>query len=283
MTRKLPGDPHDVTARATGGDAPPQPARLPYEPETVLIPAGPFLMGSDKETDPQAYDSECPEHTVALPEYRIGKYPVTVGEYRAFIKAQGYGERRFWTAAGWQFREQKKLTSPRFWLFGTWATNPRFPVIGVSWYEAAAYTCWLSEATGRSYRLPSEAEWEKAARGTDGRIYTWGTTWREGLCNWQGSGIQHTTPVGDFSPASDSPYGVADMSGNVRTWCATKWRWRYPVTEDNTLEGIFLRCLRGGAWDYDRFVARCATRSGIRPSYATALIGLRVCEAVSQR
>jgi formylglycine-generating enzyme required for sulfatase activity len=97
----------------------------------------------------------------------------------------------------------------------------------VSWYEAYAYCRWLAEATGKPYRLPTEMEWEKAARGTDGRMFPWGNTWSKELCNsreiWDRADPR-TTPVGQFSPDGDSPYGAADMCGNLWEWCGTRWR-----------------------------------------------------------
>jgi formylglycine-generating enzyme required for sulfatase activity len=135
----------------------------------------------------------------------------------------------------------------------------------VSWYEAAAYCRWLADATAQPYRLPDEAEWEKAARGTDGRIYPWGNEWRAGVCNtlefWgYDSAKMRTTPVGQFSPAGDSPYGAADMSGNVWEWCFTVWRDQYDPGARDDAEGDALRVLRGGAFHYQPGVARCVNR-----------------------
>jgi hypothetical protein len=144
--------------------------------ELVTIPAGPFLMGSSG-ADEQARDKEKPQHELILPDYQIGKYPVTNAEYARFVEAGGYKEKSWWTEAGWMEKEKPRLanapwTEPRLWH------NSRFnrsnqPVVGVSWYECMAYCLWLSEvwrvegkiAADEMVRLPTEAEWEKATRG----------------------------------------------------------------------------------------------------------------------
>ncbi|NDJ74927.1 MAG: formylglycine-generating enzyme family protein, partial [Chloroflexi bacterium] len=109
------------------------------------------------------------EHTATLPDFRIGKYPVTVGEFRAFIEGGGYHEARWWTEAGWRWRMDRDITQPFHWDDAQWSGDERLPVVSVSWYAAYAYCQWLAAQTGRTYRLPTEAEWEKAARGPDGR------------------------------------------------------------------------------------------------------------------
>jgi formylglycine-generating enzyme required for sulfatase activity len=127
------------------------PARQPIEPEMVLIPAGKFLMGSDPSVDKNARDNEQPQHTLHLPDYYLAKTPVTNAQYAAFVQAT--------------YRRQ-----PEGWEHGKPPSGKEdHPVVHVSWHDAVAYCRWLSEVTGRPYRLPSEAEWEKGARGTDGR------------------------------------------------------------------------------------------------------------------
>ncbi len=263
--------------------------RLPFEPETVLVPAGPFLMGSTAEhvaqLRAQGFDwpeeSEQPQHTLTLPDYHIGKYPVTVGEFRAFVEGGGYMEQRFWTEVGWRCRENNNWTAPRYWDEEKWIGDDRLPVVGVSWYETAAYVQWLREATRRDYRLPIEAEWEKAARGTDGRIYPWGNEWRDGVCNTSKARIERTSPVGKYSPHGDSPYEAVDMIGNVSEWCVSKWRDNYSMPEDNELAGMESRCLRGGSWARGTQQARCASRFKSTPDYGSSLGSFRVCAGVS--
>jgi formylglycine-generating enzyme required for sulfatase activity len=253
----------------------PDSSTFPYEPETVLIPAGPFVMGSDLAEDILAAETETPQHEVTLPGFRIGKYPVAVGEYWAFMDEGGYFEQRYWTDAGWAWRVQEHISQPRFWDDEKWTGNDHWPVVGVSWYEAVAYTQWLAEITDRLYRLPTESEWEKAARGTDGRLYPWGNEWRVGLSNVAG-GMWRTTAVGYYSPDGDSPYGVADMSGNVWEWCLTKWRDRYTDPEDNGFSGSAARCLRGGSWFGQPQDARVTARIRDEPSDWDDHLGFRV-------
>ncbi len=139
-----------------------------------------------------------------MPAYRIGKYPVTVREYAAFIKDKK--DQDVPKDAGWFLREPP-------------AGKLDHPVTGVSWHDAMAYCVWLSNRTGRGYRLPTEAEWEKAARGPDGHLYPWGDKWQEGPCNVEG---RDTTPVTSH-PAGASAYYCQDMLGNVQEWTRSQW------------------------------------------------------------
>lgn len=268
----------------------PEPARLPFEPETILIPAGPFLMGStpeqvvaikDKDVRSWAEKTEQPQRTITLPDYRIGKYPVTVGEYRAFIEAGGYRTQRWWTLSGLRQRENANWTKPHYWGDARWFGDDRLPVVGVSWYEAHAYCQWLAETTGKPYRLPDEAEWEKAARGIDGRIYPWGNDWRERISNTSELDMGCTARVGKFSPAGDSPYSAADMSGNVVEWCASRWSDKHVYPEE-VAPIIFLpRALRGGSWEFDALSARCSFRGRNSPDRRILSFGFRVACSVS--
>ena len=130
---------------------------LPFEPEMVLIPAGEFLMGSDPSVDKDAYGDEQPQHTLHLPDYYLAKTPVTNAQYVAFVQATDHAPPRHWKS------ERKP---PR--------GKENHPVVWVTWHDAVAYCDWLSKVTGEPYHLPSEAEWEKGARGSDERIYPWG-------------------------------------------------------------------------------------------------------------
>jgi len=169
----------------------------PFEPEMVLIPAGTFLMGSDGHEQ-----QEQPQHTVFLPAYHISKYPITCREYTEFLK------------------RNPKVTQPQGWyLREPPAGKENHPVTSVSWHDAVAYCNWLSAETKLPYRLPSEAEWEKGARGTRGYRYPWGDTWKDGCCNHNG---YDTTPV-QVHHVGASPYGCLDMIGNVQEWTSTLW------------------------------------------------------------
>jgi formylglycine-generating enzyme required for sulfatase activity len=129
----------------------------------VLISAGPFLMGSALSDSSLEPDVPLQVEVHLAYNYMIGKYPVTVEQYRPFVDAGGYQEPRYWTRIGWQCSNMR--TQPDHWTEEQWARDERLPVVSVSWYEASAFTRWLTEVTGRYYRLPKEAEWEKAARG----------------------------------------------------------------------------------------------------------------------
>ncbi|MBN2304198.1 MAG: SUMF1/EgtB/PvdO family nonheme iron enzyme [Anaerolineae bacterium] len=246
-----------------------------FEPRSVWVPEGDFIMGSDKSKDPNAQKNEVLAY-LALPNYRIGKYPITVREYRAFMDAGGYQKEQYWTAQGWQQRRRGNWTEPNNWTGHQASGDPWLPVVGISWYEAMAYCRWLSERTERFYRLPSEAEWEKVARGIAGRIYPWGNTWREGICNTSETSIGHPTPVRWFSETGTSPYGAVDMSGNVWEWCRTPWRDEYEHGANDDEDGDARRALRGGAFDRPQADARCARRICWRPTRRAPNFGFRV-------
>jgi formylglycine-generating enzyme required for sulfatase activity len=253
----------------------------------VAVPAREFLFGTsdaqiewlvahttwaEEWVEKGRFDDEKPQRTIHLPDYAIGKVPVTVGQYRAFLDAGGSRERRWWTEAGWAWHKAEKRVEPRHWQDKKWTGDDRQPVVGVTWYEAYAYCAWLAEATGRPYRLPTEAEWERAARGTDGRFYPWGNEYIQGYANIdeKASGVpggiylERTTPVGSY-PQGASPYGALDMAGNVWEWCASKWANPYVHPEDNDPEGDDPRVLRGGSWYYSENRARTAFRNGHNP------------------
>ncbi|MBN1220722.1 MAG: SUMF1/EgtB/PvdO family nonheme iron enzyme [Anaerolineae bacterium] len=265
--------------------------RHPAEPDMVLIPAGEFWLGSDRRQLEKAgvawedwMERETPRHQLYLPDYFMARYPVTNAAYGRFIRDGGYNQPEFWTQTGWQRREEEKWTQPRLWADEKW-NQPDCPVVGVSWYEAVAYCGWLARITSRPYRLPGEAEWEKAAGGPDGRIWPWGNTWQPERCNTREKGSGRTTPVGQYSPQGDSKYGLADMAGNVWEWCATRWLKSYPydVTENewtgDYLAGDASRMLRGGSWfDVPRF-ARVSYRNSYHPDDFGYDFGFRIIVA----
>ena len=194
----------------------------------VEIPAGEFLMG-DKN------------RKVFVDAFWIGRYPVTNAQYKRFVDATGH-------------------KPPRHWQGNTYpADRATHPVVYVTWDDAVAYAKWAGK------RLPTEEEWEKAARGTDGRMYPWGNYWEEGRCNTSEAGIGNTTPVGHYSPGGDSPYGCADMAGNVWEWTASAWE-----------PGSERRVVRGGSWDFNQWGARCAYRYRYIPDNFYNLVGLIV-------
>ncbi len=233
------------------------------EPEMILIPAGGFLMGSDPSKDKLAFPNEQPQHTLYLPDYYLAKTPVTNAQYVAFLQDTGHDHPGHW----------KGGTPPR--------GKDDHPVVGVSWHDAVAYCNWLFEVIDKPYRLPSEAEWEKGARGTDGRIYPWDSQWDARRCNSEEGGRGDTTPVEAY-PEGASPYGLLDMAGNVWEWTRSLGiggKYVYPYKADDGREGMEAngnRVVRGGSWRSPRKSARCAARFGHPPGTSENDIGFRV-------
>ncbi|MEI6776739.1 MAG: bifunctional serine/threonine-protein kinase/formylglycine-generating enzyme family protein, partial [Chloroflexales bacterium] len=295
--------------------APAPPARAPrrrlptWVPKMVKVSAGPFLMGSTDQQITTAVSqgadedwgvsedfmtNEKPQHSLNLPDFWIAKTPVTNAQFRPFVKGDGYRNPRYWTQAGWQWREQEKIVRPKYW-YNEGLNRADYPVVGINWFEAVAYCRWLTAQTGHEFRLPSEAEWEKAARGTDGRIYPWGNTWEKGRCNSEEAGIKHITPVVQY-PSGASPYGALDMAGNVHEWCATQWwpaqcatQWwqvsyRYPYQLEDEWQTVYLeadvqyRVMRGGAYYCSSTSVRsaCLQVTGEDLSERMEFFGLRV-------
>lgn len=233
--------------------------------EMVLIPAGEFLMGST-EDDRMADNDERPQHTLYLPDYYIARTLVTNEQYARFVEQNP--ERRP-IGAGWRFT---KPPSDRL----------EDPVVGVSWYDALAYCEWLKQ-TGRTYRLPTEAEWEKAARGADGRLFPWGDELTPHHCDCDSTGI---TPV-DRHEKEPSPYGCYVVVGNIREWTSTLWgedwkkaQFTYPYRndgrEDPSAPSTVYRICRGRAYDDDASRLGCSARSHYAPNARDRNLGFRV-------
>jgi formylglycine-generating enzyme required for sulfatase activity len=244
--------------------------------EMVFVPAGNFTMGSTA-----GYPSEQPVHTAYLNAFYIDKYEVTNAQFKSFIDAGGYTTQAFWSAAGWTARTSGGWTLPRYWAGGYYHSGrewPDFPAVGVSWYEAEAYANFAGK------RLPTEAEWEKAARGTDQRTYPWGNILDGSRTNYVGSGDPYddsSTPVGFYdgrlhpSPSfqttdSPSPYGAYDMAGNVWEWVTDWYQENYysvspPSNPPGPLSGSY-RVMRGGAWNFAPDFLRSAYRLYSAPS-----------------
>jgi formylglycine-generating enzyme required for sulfatase activity len=244
----------------------------------VEIPAGPFLMGSNKAHDPDAVYDELPQHEVTLPRYFIGRYPVTVAQFRAFVEGSGSPPENPESLQG----------------------LANHPVVSVSWYEAQQYCDWLTERLwawprtpeplaslirheGWRLVLPSEAEWEKAARSTDGRIYPWGNEPDPNRANYGDTGINTPNAVGCF-PGGASPHSVEDLIGNVWEWTRSLWgNYPYPTDQQERRRRENLkagqdtaRVLRGGAFNDSHWGVRCAHRGRHVPGLSFRLVGFRV-------
>jgi len=229
------------------------------------VPAGPFWMGSGEE-DPTAYDWEKPRHKVNLGyEYRIGRFPATVAQFREYVEATGI-----------TVGDEDSLRG-----------HANSPVVWVSWYEAMSFCRWLTERwsgtellpPGWCARLPTEAEWEKAARGCEGRLYPWEGDFDLDRANCRESGVGDTSAVGCF-PGGASPYGCEEMSGNVWEWTLSAYA-RYPYDPSDGREDIEastkdLRVLRGGSYFRNSRFVRCASRHGLVPASRSSNVGFRV-------
>ena len=209
---------------------------------------------------------EQPQHTIELSEYSIGKYPITNREYQAFVRDAKYNPPRGWD--GDQFPAEKGS----------------HPVVSVSWDDATSYCKWLNEKTKMNYRLPTEAEWEKAARGEDGRVYSWGNDFDPKKANTSEAKIGDTSDVGNFSPQGDSLYGCADMIGNVWEWCndwfdEQEYKKRTEFKDPRGSEKGSTRVLRGGSFNDNHRGARCAYRDWYDPNSTNGSIGFRVASS----
>ena len=332
----LIGDPRFVRRTGLHGDY--------LLPPLVEIPGGTYPMGVNKSE----YEDEKPAHTVELPAFQIGQYPVSNAEYKLFIDAGGYEQEQWWDtpdALAWlrgegstegskqQWRENRKtiqgwpkdhisslvkqnrITSkqaedwttignwteqefekwldenfpsgklfrqPEFWDDARF-NNPAQPVVGLTWFEARAYCNWLTAnaAEDRQYRLPTEAEFEAAARGKKGRMFPYGDQFDANRCNTFESHIRRTTPVGVFDNAT--PQGAFDLSGNAYTWTLSIYdqeRFQYPYRSDDGREEVSTtnvkRVLRGGSWFYLQVIARAVSRNFNLPAGRDFGIGFRV-------
>ncbi len=231
------------------------------------VPAGSFWMGSDP---PEGADNEHPRRLVETGAYAIGETPVTNAQFAGFVAK--YREREWWSDEGWEWREQDGIDRPRFWDDPAWAAylEPDQPVVGVSWYEADAF------ARSLGMRLPSEAEWERAARGDSGRRYPWGDEWVAQYAAHRG-GARHTLPVKSF-PQNRSPFGLYDCAGNVWEWCDGAYRQEDTIAAGSA-HGVpsALQPARGGAWNAHPPQLRCASRNAWPPGARFSNIGFRLC------
>ena len=257
--------------------------------ELVEIPAGAFLMG-DRKGD----RNERPEHRVYLDGYKMGVHPVTNAQYGRFVEAGGYEEREFWTPEGWDWKVKHFTTLPAFWHDERW-NKPDHPVLGVSWYESLAFSRWAG------LRLPTEAEWEHAARGEKRRSYPWGDEWdHEKACcaeYWAHKDLHtyeewdlefwekyledrddRTKEVGSF-PEGASPFGCLDMAGNVWEW-VEDWYGPYPATAQVDPRGPREgkgRVARGGSWGAHVRECRATARIELPPQTRGGAVGFRLC------
>jgi formylglycine-generating enzyme required for sulfatase activity len=234
-------------------------------PPMVTVPAGEFLMGTDPQRDRgESLHDETPQHWLTLAGFQIARYPVTVAEYVCFVRA---GQQRL---DEWRWQLEKL----------------DHPVVSVSWHDAVDYAAWLAGLLGQPWRLPSEAQWEKAARWDQAaraaRIYPWGDAFDPARANTHESHKRGTTPVGSY-PSGASPCGAQDMAGNVWEWTGSL-REPYPYPPGDWKESVTLRgnrVRRGGSWDTPAKYARAACRISGLPEDAYHSWGFRLVLAVT--
>jgi sulfatase modifying factor 1 len=227
-------------------------------PDIVIIPEGSFLMGSEQEQE-----NERPCHRVLLDRFGIGKFPVTNTDYTLFLEATQWSAPPFWA-------------DPIF-------SEPRQPVVGVNWDEAMAYCRWLTDQSGEEFRLPTEAEWERAARGgREGALYPWGNEppWEKPYsgCDSKTGG---PAQVGINEP---NDFGLYDMSEGVHEWCSDYYDYHYyRYSPERNPKGPNFgkrRASRGGSWRHRIKFSRCAARSSLPPSFKYADYGFRVVQTL---
>lgn len=268
-------------------------------PEMVVVPAGPFMMGDDE--DGAATECEGPAHAVTIARpFALGRCCVTVGEYRRFVEATGHvGAATIYALSG-RFLGIGDLIasrrSDRSWRRPGFAQTDDHPVVGVSWADASAYVTWLAASTGQSYRLPSEAEWEYAARAGSGHRYAWGQVITRAHANfddspdlrrrhptaWRYRTHRGTCPAGLFDP---NAWGLVNMHGNVEEWVEDDWHdtyagapsdgspWVSPAVEDGSTRR---KVVRGGSWTGTASDLRSAARASHPAGFAASWIGFRV-------
>ncbi|MBU1049575.1 formylglycine-generating enzyme family protein [Candidatus Bipolaricaulota bacterium] len=262
-------------------------------PQLSYIPDSTFPMGISTcqleelvQADAEAacweksgrFDREQPCHEVDIRSFYLAKTCVTVADYRRFVDEQGYHHRSWWTSSGWEWRQTENRSGPAFVAEGSRNNPDMLPIVGVTWYEATAYCRWLSHRTGRLFRLPTEAEWEFSARGPNGHLYPWGSSFRSAFCNTRSGNVGHTLPVGTRSPLGDSPFGLQDMVGNVSEWTSSQFRpYPYVATDGReVMEGESERTTRGGSWFGPDLRARTTSRGMNVPWFCDDDLGFRV-------
>ena len=268
----------------------------------VPIPKGLFVMGSHRDNE-LAWDDEKPQQMFEMAyAYWMSKFPISNESFRDFVRSTVYktrAEHEGWAWAYDGFKEKWVKTPGANWQkpggkASVFPEKAHHPVVSICWYDALAFCDWVNQNSvedlpcGYHVRLPTEAEWEKAARGEDGREWPWGDGFTAALCNSRESGWGGTTPIGWFSPGGDSTYGISELSGNVWEWTVTLWgsdphhpSFSYPYSADDGRENLKAgeanyRIIRGGSFKDDRKGVRCACRDLDPPNYSLNNLGMRI-------
>jgi formylglycine-generating enzyme required for sulfatase activity len=244
-------------------------------PEMVWIPAGSFQMGGSGDSD------EKPVHEVSVDRFAMGQDEVTVGEFRQFVSATGYKTDAEKKGDCWSYKDGWKKVKGANWHNPGFSQNNNHPVVCVSWNDATAYTNWLSQQTRQQYRLPTEAEWEYAARAGTTTKYWWGDKIGSNKANCRnsdsGDSFDYTAPVGSFDA---NPFGIHDTVGNVwewvRDWYDSDYYRNSPPHDPNGPSRGTYRVLRGGAWNASASDCRVAVRYHSGPGGRLLSLGFRL-------
>lgn len=267
---------------------------LPSGLPMALIREGSFVVGLDPSDVDSDSSDESPSSPVWLGGFWIGATEITNAQYRPFIVEGGYADSTLWTLQGQTWKEENRVTEPKYWQDVRYNADT-LPVVGVSWFEAVAYTNWLSRTTGDHYRLPTEAEWEHAACGAAKRVYPWGNSWDGTRANYADrsllnealdfdwadptydDGYAYAAPAGSY-PSGVTPEGISDLAGNVWEWTSSLY-WPYPYDVADGRENALTtgpRSLRGGGWGSEASHLRCTNRLGEEPELRIYHTGFRV-------
>lgn len=224
------------------------------EATPVPIPTGVLLRKATKDA---------PVTPIEVGAFALARFPVTVGEYAEFVASDGYDDPALWSPEGWSYRLDQDVEAPRFWGESEWSAYlvANHPVVGVSAFEAEAY------AAFRGARLPTELEWERAARGDDAREYPWGDGWEPTACGHREHGPRSTVPVGVY-PRGVSPFGIHDLCGAV-------WQWTADERPASSRHGAH-RAVRGGAWNNLPWSIGCAGTNAYPPEARFSNLGFRL-------
>ncbi len=262
--------------------------------EYLMVAAGEFLMGDNFD---EGNSDEIPVHTVFLDAYYIGQNKITNFEYSRFIKDGRYTNELYWTAGG--FGEHGD--EPDYWRDfehrgGGISGNENYPVVGISWFEAMAYCSWLSEKTGFTYRLPTEAEWEKAARGTTQFRFPWGNEIDNSYAAYDygasrnfyslaSAGFYNGMTYGSFVTSNNaSPYGAYDMAGNISEWCLDWYDYKYysvsPEKDPRGPDSGTSRVLRSGGYVDSAYYQRASSRHKMGAHFKSYKTGFRCVREV---
>ena len=240
----------------------------------VEIPAGSFRFGEEERQRP-----------VTMEAFRIASYPVTVTQFQAFLEGGGYGEKAYWTQEGWEWRRRASQTQPAYWDDDTQKIYPNRPIVGVTWHEAVAFCRWLAQKTNRTISLPTEEQWEYAAKGAQGRRYPWGDgAWTEQLANCEASDIGHPVTVGMY-PEGKTFEGVFDFAGNTKEWSLSLYQDALirPSKERDDPEALGRRTARGCGWSSPEDALVCAYRQPFEPASGDLDMGFRIVSEVAAK